>query len=143
MTTIIDLIGGTVSNIISVLNNNFTNLKIAFAEKKVMNENLQNAVITTDKIKDGTINNKNLNAVTTDKIANGAITTDKIAGNVITLDKFENNLKTDMSYVRPFYKTTDLNNTQQQFPVGSIVLYYRESPINEKEDINGLQEVSN
>ena len=137
MVNITEIITGTISDIISNLNGNFDQLKEGFANKKVETSNLNSDSITNNKIKNGVI--------TTDKIKDSAVTTNKIANGAISLEKFEDettNLQTKIAYMRSIYTTTNLDNTKQPIPVGSIVLYYRDSPINENEDINGLKEVT-
>ena len=140
-----NLTTGTVSNIINNLNSNFGTLNEAFKEKKVNANSLEDNIIKEEnniKIQDGAIDENKLaeNSVDRDTLNNNSVTSEKIKNGSINLEKFENtNLYKKVLYTRGIYVTTNLYNTS--FPVGSIVLYYRESPINEEEDINGLREV--
>lgn len=153
MVNITEITTGTISDIISNLNGNFDQLKESFANKKVETSNLnsdsitnnkiKNGAITTDKIKDSAVITDTTNKI--DKIKDSAVTTNKIVNGAISLEKFEDettNLQTKITYMRSIYMATNLDNTKQSIPVGSIVLYYRDSPINENEDINGLKEVT-
>ena len=147
MVNITEITTGTISDIISDLNGNFDQLKEGFVNKKVETSNLNSNSITNNKIRGSAVTTDKIanDTVTDNKIQNSVITTNKIADGSITLEKFEDettNLQTKITYMRSIYMATDLDNTKQSIPVGSIVLYYRDSPINENEDINGLKEVT-
>ena len=86
------------------------------------------------KIQDGAIDENKLaeNSVDRDTLNNNSVTSEKIRDGSITLEKFENtNLYKKMLYTRGIYTTTNLYDTS--FPVGSIVLYYRNSGLNNED----------
>lgn len=136
MANIINLEQGNVNDIINNLNSNFENLKQAFEYKKVdtdalVDETIANGLrihsITSEKIEDG--------SVTSEKIEDGSITSENIEDGSITLNKFEdesaNSLYKNVLYTRSIFISNSLKDT---FPAGSIVLYYRDSPIEYSED---------
>ena len=137
MADIIELTTGNISDVINDLNTNFDNLKKAFEEKKVnANSLVDNAINITNniKIQDGAIDENKLaeNSVDRDTLNNNSVTSEKIKNGSITLEKFENtNLYKKILYTRGIYTTTNLYDTS--FPVGSIVLYYRNSGLNDED----------
>ena len=137
MANIIELTTDNVSNVIDDLNSNFETLNEAFKEKKVnANSLVDNAINITNnrKIQDGAIDENKLaeNSVNRDTLSDNSITSEKIRDGEITLEKFETtNLYKKMLYTRGIYTTTNLYDTS--FPVGSIVLYYRNSGLNNED----------
>ena len=133
-----NLTTGTVSSIIDKLNYNFGILNEAFEVKKANANNLEDNIIKEEnniKIQDGAIDENKLaeNSVGRNILNNNSITSEKIRDGSITLEKFENtNLYKKVLYTRGIYTTNDLYETS--FPVGSIVLYYRNSGLNDNED---------
>lgn len=132
-----NLTTGTVSNIINNLNSNFGTLNEAFKEKKVNTNSLEDNIIKEEnnkKIQDGAIDENKLaeNSVGKNALGNNSVTSEKIKDGEITLEKFETtNLYKKMLYTRGIYTTTNLYDTS--FPVGSIVLYYRNSGLNNED----------
>ena len=132
-----NLTTGTVSNIINNLNSNFGTLNEAFKEKKVNTNSLEDKIIKEEnnkKIQDGAIDENKLaeNSVGKNALGNNSVTSEKIKDGSITLEKFENtNLYKKILYTRGIYTTTNLYDTS--FPVGSIVLYYRNSGLNNED----------
>ena len=136
-----NLTTGTVSNIINNLNSNFGTLNEAFKEKKVNANSLEDNIIKEEnniKIQDGAIDENKLaeNSVGKNALDNNSVTSEKIRDGSITLEKFENtnlykNLYKKVLYTRGIYTTTSLYDTS--FPVGSIVLYYRNSVLNNED----------
>ena len=137
MANIIKLTTDSVSNVIDNLNSNFGTLNEAFKEKKANANSLEDNIIKEEnnkKIKDGAIDENKLaeNSVDRDTLNNNSVTSEKIRDGSITLEKFENtNLYKKMLYTRGIYVTTNLYDTS--FPVGSIVLYYRNSALNNED----------
>lgn len=139
MADIIELTTGNVSDVINDLNTNFDNLKKAFEEKKVnANSLVDNAINITNnrKIQDEAIDKNKLaeNSVNRDTLSDNSITSEKIEDGSITLEKFEDkttNLYKKILYTRGIYTTTNLYDTS--FPIGSIVLYYRNSGLNNED----------
>ena len=133
-----NLTTGTVSSIIDKLNYNFGILNEAFEVKKANANNLEDNIIKEEnniKIQDGAIDENKLaeNSVDRNILDNNSVTSEKIRDGSITLEKFENtNLYKKVLYTRGIYTTNDLYKTS--FPVGSIVLYYRNSGLNDNED---------
>lgn len=133
-----NLTTGTVSSIIDKLNYNFGILNEAFEVKKANANNLEDNIIKEEnniKIQDGAIDENKLaeNSVDRNILDNNSVTSEKIKDGSITLEKFENtNLYKKVLYTRGIYTTNDLYETS--FPVGSIVLYYRNSGLNDYED---------
>ena len=133
-----NLTTGTVSNIINNLNSNFGTLNEAFKEKKANANSLEDNIIKEEnnkKIKDGAIDENKLAEISVDRdtLNNNSVTSEKIRDGSITLEKFENtNLYKKILYTRGIYITNNLYETS--FPVGSIVLYYRNSGLNDNED---------
>ena len=126
---------GTVSNIINNLNSNFETLNEAFKEKKANANSLEDNIIKEEnniKIQDGAIDENKLaeNSVDRDTLNNNSVTSEKIKDGSITLEKFEDKTK-KILYTRGIYTTTNLYDTS--FPVGSIVLYYRNSGLNDED----------
>lgn len=132
-----NLTTGTVSNIINNLNSNFGTLNEAFKEKKVNTNSLEDNIIKEEnnkKIQDGAIDENKLaeNSVGKNALGNNSVTSEKIKDGSIALEKFENtNLYKKILYTRGIYTTTNLYDTS--FPVGSIVLYYRNSGLNNED----------
>lgn len=128
----------TVSSIIDKLNYNFGILNEAFKVKKANANNLEDNIIKEEnniKIQDEAIDENKLaeNSVGRNILNNNSITSEKIRDGSITLEKFENtNLYKKVLYTRDIYITNNLYETS--FPVGSIVLYYRNSGLNDNED---------
>lgn len=137
MANIIELTTDNVNNVIDNLNSNFETLNEAFKEKKVnANSLVDNAINITNnrKIQDGAIDKNKLaeNSVGRNILNNNSVTSEKIRDGSITLEKFENtNLYKKILYIRGIYVTTNLYETS--FPVGSIVLYYRNSGLNDED----------
>ena len=133
-----NLTTGTVSSIIDKLNYNFGILNEAFEVKKANANNLEDNIIKEEnniKIQDGAIDENKLaeNSVDRNILDNNSVTSEKIRDGSITLEKFENtNLYKKVLYTRDIYITNNLYETS--FPVGSIVLYYRNSGLNDNED---------
>ena len=133
-----NLTTGTVSSIIDKLNYNFGILNEAFEVKKANANNLEDNIIKEEnniKIQDGAIDENKLaeNSVDRNILDNNSVTSEKIKDGSITLEKFENtNLYKKVLYTRGIYTTNNLYETS--FPVGSIVLYYRNSGLNDNED---------
>lgn len=138
MANIIKLTTDNVSNVIDNLNSNFETLNEAFKEKKANANSLEDNIIKEEnniKIQDGAIDENKLaeNSVGKNALDNNSVTSEKIRDGSITLKKFETtNLYKKVLYTRGIYTTTNLYNTS--FPVGSIVLYYRNSGLNDNED---------
>ena len=138
MANIIKLTTDNVSNVIDNLNSNFGTLNEAFKTKKANANNLEDNFIKEEnnkKIKDGSIDENKLakDSVGKNALDNNSVTSEKIRDGSITLEIFENtNLCKKMLYTRGIYVTTNLYDTS--FPVGSIVLYYRNSGVNDTED---------
>lgn len=128
----------TVSSIIDKLNYNFEILNEAFKVKKANANNLEDNIIKEEnniKIQDEAIDENKLaeNSVDRNILNNNSVTSEKIRDGSITLEKFENtNLYKKVLYTRDIYITNNLYETS--FPVGSIVLYYRNSGLNDNED---------
>lgn len=137
MANIIKLTTDNVSNVIDNLNSNFGTLNEAFKTKKANANNLEDNFIKEEnnkKIKDGSIDENKLaeNSVGKNTLDNNSVTSEKIRDGSITLEKFETtNLYKKMLYTRGVYVTTNLYDTS--FPVGSIVLYYRNSALNNED----------
>ena len=137
MANIIKLTTDNVSNVIDNLNSNFETLNEAFKVKKVNANSLVDNSVTNIKIQDGAIDENKLaeNSVDRDTLDNNSVTSEKIRDGSITLEKFETtnlySLYKKMLYTRGIYVTTNLYNTS--FPVGSIVLYYRDSGLNDED----------
>lgn len=129
----------TVTDLIDKLNSNFNLLNEKFKVKKVNANSLEDDVINITnnrKIQDGAIDENKLaeNSVNRDTLSNNSITSEKIEDGSITLEKFEDkttNLYKKILYTRGIYTTTNLYDTS--FPVGSIVLYYRKSGLNNED----------
>ena len=138
MANIIKLTTDNVSNVIDNLNSNFETLNEAFKAKKANSNSFEDNFIkeeNNEKIKDEAIDENKLSKDSVGKNAldNNSVTSEKIRDGSITLEKFENtNLYKKVLYTRGIYATTNLYNTS--FPVGSIVLYYRNSGLNDNED---------
>ena len=128
----------TVSSIIDKLNYNFEILNEAFKVKKANANNLEDNIIKEEnniKIQDEAIDENKLaeNSVDRNILNNNSVTSEKIRDGSITLEKFENtNLYKKVLYTRDIYITNNLYETS--FPVGSIVLYYRNLGLNDNED---------
>lgn len=137
MANIIKLTTDNVSNVIDNLNSNFGTLNEAFKEKKVNANSLEDNIIKEEnniKIQDGAIDKNKLaeNSVGKNTLDDNSVTSEKIRDGSITLEKFENtNLYKKVLYTRGIYTTTNLYDTS--FPVGSIVLYYRNSVLNNED----------
>lgn len=139
MANIIELTTDNVNNVIDNLNSNFETLNEAFKEKKVnANSLVDNAINITNnrKIQDGAIDKNKLaeNSVNRDTLSDNSVTSEKIENGSMTLEKFENkttNLYKKILYTRGIYTTTNLYDTS--FPIGSIVLYYRNSGLNNED----------
>nr|DAT96375.1 MAG TPA: hypothetical protein [Bacteriophage sp.] len=138
MANIIKLTTDNVSNVIDNLNSNFETLNEAFKVKKANANSLEDNIIKEEnnkKIQDEAIDENKLaeNSVGKNALGNNSVTSEKIKDGSITLEKFENtNLYKKMLYIRGIYITNNLYETS--FPVGSIVLYYRNSGLNDNED---------
>ena len=129
-----------VSNIINKLNYNFNILNEAFKAKKANANSLEDNIIKEEnniKIQDGAIDENKLaeNSVGKNALDNNSVNSEKIRNGSITLEKFETtnlySLYKKMLYTRGIYVTTNLYDTS--FPVGSIVLYYRNSVLNNED----------
>ena len=137
MANIIKLTTDNVSNVIDNLNSNFGTLNEAFKEKKVNANSLEDNIIKEEnniKIQDGAIDKNKLaeNSVGKNTLDDNYVTSEKIRDSSISLEKFENtNLYKKVLYTRGIYTTTNLYDTS--FPVGSIVLYYRNSVLNNED----------
>ena len=137
MADIIKLTTDNVSNVIDNLNSNFETLNEAFKEKKANANSLEDNIIKEEnnkKIKDGAIDENKLaeNSVDRDILNNNSVTSEKIKNGSITLEKFEGtNLYKKVLHTRGIYVTTNLYETS--FPVGGIVLYYRNSGLNDED----------
>ena len=132
MADIIKLTTDNVSNVIDNLNDNFGTLNEAFKEKKVNANRLVDNSVTNIKIQDGAIDQNKLaeNSINKDTLSNNSVTSEKIKDGSITLEKFEDKTK-KILYTRGIYTTTNLYDAS--FPVGSIVLYYRNSGLNNED----------
>ena len=137
MANIIKLTTDNVSNVIDNLNSNFETLNEAFKVKKANANSLEDNIIKEEnnkKIQDEAIDENKLaeNSVGKNALGNNSVTSEKIKDGSITLEKFENtNLYKKMLYTRGIYATTTLYDTS--FPVGSIVLYYRNSGLHDED----------
>ena len=136
-----NLTTGNVGDIIDKINSNFGILNEAFKVKKANANSLEDNIIKEEnnkKIKDGAIDENKLakDSVGKNALDDNSVTSEKIRDGSITLEKFETtnlySLYKKVLYTRGIYATTNLYNTS--FPVGSIVLYYRNSGLNDNED---------
>ena len=139
MANIIKLTTDNVSNVIDNLNSNFETLNEAFKAKKANSNSFEDNFIkeeNNEKIKDEAIDENKLSKDSVGKNAldNNSVTSEKIRDGSITLEKFETtnlySLYKKVLYTRGIYVTTNLYDTS--FPVGSIVLYYRNSGLNDE-----------
>lgn len=140
MANIIKLTTDNVSNVIDNLNSNFGTLNEAFKEKKANANSFEDNFIkeeNNEKIKDEAIDENKLakDSVGKNALDDNSVTSEKIRDGSITLEKFETtnlySLYKKVLYTRGIYVTTNLYDTS--FPVGSIVLYYRNSVLNNED----------